>query len=99
DSDEATWATGGSVIFRQRDLRLMSSLLGTCGHKVEPFDFDTGSDPADLVVDEPPYDKLPHLKLRLGPFASTSMGIIVTAGKPLLPWLWRNLARLRLKYA
>lgn len=99
DSDDATLASGCNVVFRRQDLRFMSSLLQTCGHRVEPLDFDTGSDPADLVVDEPPHNKLPHLKLRLGPFASTSFGIIVTAGNPSWSWPRRMLAKTRLRFA
>ena len=37
--------------------------------------------PADLHVDEVPYAQETHLKLRLGPYVSTSFGIIVTVGE------------------
>lgn len=77
DSDVDTIETGGSVIYRKQDLLRLADRLRAKGHSIEPFDFDLGSTEADRHVDEPPYTKM-HLKLRLGPYASTSFGLIVT---------------------
>jgi 2-polyprenyl-3-methyl-5-hydroxy-6-metoxy-1,4-benzoquinol methylase len=78
DSDVDTIQTGGSVIYRRRDLLRLADRLRALGHWIEPFDFDLGDTEADRHVDEPPYSGKPHLKLRIGPYASTSFGLIVT---------------------
>ena len=80
-SDTDTWTSGHDVIFRKSDLLQMQRRLEALGHRVEPFDFRTGDGPADLHVDEVPYAQETHLKLRLGPYVSTSFGIIVTVGE------------------
>jgi len=80
-SDTDTWTSGHDVIFRKSDLLKMQRRLEALGHRVEPFDFRTGDGPADLHVDEAPYAQETHLKLRLGPYVSTSFGIIVTVGE------------------
>lgn len=80
-SNRDTLFRGRDVLFRKRDLETMKSLLESLGHQVTPFDFSTGHEPADLQVDEPPYTHQPHLKLRYGPYVTTSLGIIVTAGQ------------------
>lgn len=78
DSDIDTIETGGSVIYRKRDIIALSEKLVSLGHGVEPIDFNLGNSEADRYVDEPPYTGQPHLKLRLGPYASTSFGLIIT---------------------
>jgi SAM-dependent methyltransferase len=94
-SDTHTLTAGQDVLFRRRDLHRMKSLLESLGHTVAPLGFDPGNGPADGYVDEPPYRDSPHLKLRIGPFVSTSIGIIVVAsGRP--TWAGRHRARLRL---
>ena len=80
-SNRETLSKGGDVLFRQKDIRRLQSVLQACGHRLAPLDFDTGNDPADLIVGKPPYDNLPHLKLLIDRFTSTSMGLIVTAGE------------------
>lgn len=93
-SNRTTLSRGRDVIFRKRDLELMKSLIESLGHQVAPFDFSTGEQPADLHVDEPPYTHNPHLKLRYGPYVTTSLGIIVTAGEQ-PAWLRRQRAWVR----
>jgi hypothetical protein len=78
DSETETVATGGSVIYRKSDLIDLSGRLRERGHEVEPFDFHTGDSEADRFVDEEPYGGRAHIKLRIGPYASTSFGLIVT---------------------
>lgn len=80
DSDTDTVETGGSVIYREHDLLALAARLRADGHHVAPFDFNIGTTNADLHVEESPYTGSPQLKLRLGSFASTSFGIIVTKG-------------------
>ncbi|MBA8882435.1 methyltransferase domain-containing protein [Dokdonella fugitiva] len=78
DSDSTTLETGHDVIYRQRDLRELDAELRRAGHHVEPLTFDVGDSDADRYVDDPPYTGKIHLKLRIGGFASTSFGIIVS---------------------
>lgn len=78
DSDQDTIEVGGSVVYRKRDLQDLAGRLRDLGHRVEPMDFNLGDSPADGYVDEPPYGGRSHLKLRLGPYASTSFGLIIT---------------------
>jgi len=77
DSDADTVETGGSVVYRKRDLLALADQLRERGYAVEPLDFYTGETQADQHVDEPPYSGSPHLKLRIGGYASTSFGLIV----------------------
>ncbi|MEP7044673.1 MAG: DUF4214 domain-containing protein [Dokdonella sp.] len=80
DSDEETIETGGSVIYRKRDLLELAGLLRARGHAVAPLDFYLGETEADRYVDEPPYKGKAHIRLRIGPYASTSFGFIVSKG-------------------
>src|SRR5262249_3859553 len=91
NSNEATLDRGGCVISRSPDLLGLQAYLEAHGHRVAPFDFDTGNEPADLHVDEPPYTHQPHIKLRLANFVATSIGIIVETGKP--PSRFRRVTR------
>lgn len=77
DSDEETIETGSSVIYRKRDLLELADRLHSLGYEVEPMDFHLGSTDADAHVDDEPYTTT-HLKLRIGQYASTSFGLIVT---------------------
>jgi hypothetical protein len=79
DSDGDTIETGHSVVYRRRDLAALADRLHALGHQVRPLDFDLGHGPADKIVDEEPYGHGPHLKLRIGPYASTSFGLVVIA--------------------
>lgn len=78
ESDVDTVETGGSVIYRKRDLLQLADSLRARGYFVEPLDFYLGETLADQHVDEPPYSGHPHLKLRIGGYASTSFGLIIT---------------------
>jgi hypothetical protein len=80
DSDVDTIKKGHDVIYRKNDFLKLAERLAGLGHHIEPFDFDFGDQEADRIVDEPPYTGMPHLKLRIGRFASTSFGLIVTKG-------------------
>jgi hypothetical protein len=77
-SNDRTIEEGHDVIFRRRDLEAMARALEADGHRVEPFDFDTGDGPADLIISTPPHKREPVLKFWFGPFVSTSIGIVVT---------------------
>lgn len=81
DSDSETLETGHDVIYRQRDLLALADELRGAGHGVEPLTFDVGDSDADRYVDDPPYTGRIHLKLRIGGFASTSFGLIVSKNR------------------
>ena len=82
-SDVNTLETGGTVLYRRRDLTALAERLTAAGHTVAPLDFDAGRGPVDSFVDIPPYLPEPHLRLALAGFATTSVGIIVQkAGQP-----------------
>jgi hypothetical protein len=55
----------------------LAERLAAKGHRVAPFDFNSGVQPLDRYIDVAPYRPEPHLKLALEGFASTSFGIIV----------------------
>jgi SAM-dependent methyltransferase len=85
-SEHETLMQGNNVIFRRSDLIKMKEVLEFQGHELAALDFQTGTEPADLHVDEPPYAGNPHIRLRLGPFVTTSFGLIVTAHKNQTSW-------------
>jgi SAM-dependent methyltransferase len=94
------WRTlrwGQDVIYRECDLEKMKLCLSREGHDMEPLQLVSGNDPADQIVDKPPYCDAPHLKLQLRRFVTTSLGLIVHVGSKkqeaphhwlhrLLPW-------------
>jgi hypothetical protein len=100
-SNFSTWSRGNCVIYRHKDVLKMIKLLELAGHEVEPLTLDRGQGPADQIVDQPPYQSAPHLKLQLGQFVTTSLGLIIRIGttprpspspwlRRLLPWAMRS---------
>ena len=49
------------------------------GHVPWPLVLDPGDMPADRYVDTPPYRTEPHLRVRYGRFAVTSLGLAIQA--------------------
>lgn len=80
-SDEETIETGRDVIYRKRDLLQLCRLLEERGHAVEPLRIETGGLLPDFLVDVPPYRVNPHLKLRIGNFVATSLGLVIRRGR------------------
>lgn len=84
-SNDRTVAVGGDVIYRLRDLEDFMLRVMRQDHHVEPLDLDPGSSALDRHVDTPPYHGstgrarggVKHLRLAIGGFASTSIGIII----------------------
>lgn len=68
------------VIFRQQDIERITAELRAEGHHVEELDFSLGWHPLDYKVDLPPYTAAPHLRLQLGHYVCTSIGIIIQKG-------------------
>jgi hypothetical protein len=80
-SDEETLEAGWTVIYRKRDLLQLCKTLEERGHYVEPLRIELGELPPDWLVDLPPYRVHPHLKLRIGDFVSTSVGLVIRRGR------------------
>jgi hypothetical protein len=91
-SDKHTLIKGPNILFRKQDFRRLVDLMEHDGHRVAPFDFELGDQPADHFVDEPPYKGNPHLKLRIEQYVCTSAGIIITAGDKPSNGYWRWLS-------
>ena len=79
ESDHATVESGGTVIFRRRDIEEMAARLRRAGHHVE-CDFSAGQSEADRHVDVEPYTTT-HLRVSLGGYVTTSFGLIVEKGQ------------------
>jgi hypothetical protein len=78
-----TWA----VIYRRRDLEQMAKRLRAAGCRMAEMDLHPGDSEADRFVDEPPYRNLPHLKLKIGGYVATSVGLIFEKKPRLIPFL------------
>lgn len=80
-SDEHTLESGPTVIYRRRDIQELVDRLRDRGHEVQEFRTSPDSHPLDYHVDAPPFKHVPHLKLILDKFTTTSVGIVVRRGK------------------
>ena len=78
-SDTDTVGAGDTVLYRRSDLDYLVKVLRSLGHNVE-IDYETGTTPADLYVDHPPWSS-PHLKIQLGQYVATSMAIVIEKGQ------------------
>jgi len=76
-SNDATVETGNTVIYRRRDLEALIERLRARGHAVSPLRIAPDSHPMDGWVDIPPYSDDAHLKLALGRFTATSVGLVI----------------------
>lgn len=76
-SDESTVEVGETVIYRRKDMLNLVERLRSLGHEVEPFIIAPDSHFMDYYVDVPPYSLEPHLKLQIGQYVATSVGIVV----------------------
>jgi len=79
-SNDKTVDDQGTVLFRKRDLEELARRLTAQGALVLPLNCHPGSEPLDHHIDVPPYKWVPHLRLMLGRYATTSVGIIVKRG-------------------
>ena len=71
----------GLVLFRKRDIEQIISTLSDLGFCVEPVDYTPGNDIFEKYIDFPPYLDEPHLRLSIGGFVTTSLGLVVHAPK------------------
>ena len=81
------WPT---VLFQRRHIEELARRLRSDGHELVPVNFDSGTGLLDRFIDVPPYPHqpypllsypgVPHLRLSVDGFPSTSIGLIVRAG-------------------
>lgn len=76
-SNTATLSHGGTVIYRSRDLLALARRLTKLGYDVIDFNLNPGYGSLDKFIDVAPYCSDPHIKLKLGKYNCTSIGIIV----------------------
>jgi hypothetical protein len=80
-SDGDTVATGGTVLYRRRDIEGLIERLRGRGYLVS-CDFSQGDMPQDQHVDVPPFSDV-HLRTELGAFVTTSLALVIE--KPEIP--------------
>ncbi len=75
------------ALYRRYDIERLVERLVSRGHTVAPLNFYPGTSPVDEHIDLPPYsqshlpDALPHLKLKVAGYVTTSFGLIVRRGE------------------
>lgn len=80
DSNVDTVDNHGTCLFRKRDIESLLRKLALAGHEVFPLNLCTGDEKVDQYIDVPPFS-LPHLKLLISGFTTTSLGLIVRKSK------------------
>ncbi len=76
-SNDFTQENNPTVIFRHRDIAAIIKELEGEGHFVEELDYSMGSMPQDYTVDTIPHKQEIHLKLQIGDYVATSIGLII----------------------
>lgn len=77
-TDDTTVETGGTVLYRRRDIEDLVRRLHRAGHAID-VDFTENATPEDLHVDVAPYSDV-HLRTELGGYVTTSLALVVTKG-------------------
>jgi hypothetical protein len=80
-SEDDTIDTGVTVLYRKKDLEQLCKTLENRGHWVEPLRIEPGTLPPDYSVDVPPYRSGWHLKLLVGSYVTTSVGLVARRGR------------------
>jgi len=75
-SNTSTFEHETLSLFRKQDIERLLNRLAQLGHNVWPMNFHPGTGASDEHIDLPPY-ALPHLKLKVAGFVTTSIGIVV----------------------
>lgn len=75
-SDTKTYETPGTSVYRRHDIERLVQRLRAEGHEVY-VNFNIGAGPLDRDIDPPPYTEDTHLRLRLGRYAVTSLGLVI----------------------
>ena len=81
-SNTVTLESGGSVIYRKRDIEELEYTLRRNRSALERVDYFAGAHPHDIDYDYPPYftHGLKHVKLLLAPHIATSILLIIRKG-------------------
>ncbi|WP_019122725.1 methyltransferase domain-containing protein [Brevibacillus massiliensis] len=75
-SNDGTLDSGPTVIFRLQDIEWMVQTLRQMGHSID-IDYSVGMSELESYVDVPPYLSDTHMRLQLGQYISTSIGLII----------------------
>lgn len=78
-SYEPTLDENNLVLFRVQELQVLAERLAAQGDRLWPMDLASGIEPEDLHIDSPPHG-LPHLKLAVGAFVTTSVLLVARRG-------------------
>jgi hypothetical protein len=76
-SNVETLENESCVVFRQQDIEKVIAEIRADGHFVAELDYSLGWMPYDYKIDLPPFTLDPHLRLQLGHFVCTSIGLII----------------------
>ncbi len=76
-SNDETQENNDTVIYRQRDIEKIVSELRADGHFVEELNFSIGGLPEDFTVDTEPHNQKIHIRLQVGKYVVTSIGLII----------------------
>jgi SAM-dependent methyltransferase len=79
----SNWDTldrGSTVLLRRRDIAALQMAVSKLGCRMS-FNPNYGDGPHDLSFDEFPYASSPHVKLLIGPYVCTSVGLIIRKSK------------------
>lgn len=76
DSNDRTLDSGAVVLFREKDIRKLASDLTAAGYAVE-LNLSRGNGAIDQKIDRPPYNRNAHIRLDVGGYATTSIGLII----------------------
>lgn len=77
-SNDRTVENKDLCLYRKQDIEELERRLVADGHRVSPISFDPGDALVDGYIDLPPYHSEPHLRIQVGEYACTSIGLIVT---------------------
>lgn len=76
-SNKKTADKGATVLFRRRDMEQLARTLRSRGHNIT-VDYSLGLGVIDKYTDTPPYREDCHLRLEIGCYVTTSIGLIIT---------------------
>ena len=75
DNGGDTLDHAGTVLFRRRDIEAVFEQAGRLGYRCS-VNWNLGAGRLDTYIDMPPYSPDEHLKLRIEPYVTTSIGLI-----------------------
>ena len=81
-SNDETFESADLSLYRRQDIERLIATLTDRGHTVRPFTMGVGPAQLDFHVDYPPYHQdIAHIKLKMGNYVITSVGLVVERGK------------------